>query len=86
MFVGSAYLYIVNPGYINNSGATYSEPFIVEQTDYLQGNFFEHPKTIITTDTGATMVLDGIVLVPESGVEVMIRDSLGIITIVKVGK
>ena len=63
---------------------TYSELFVIERADYLQGGFFTCSKTIITTDTGTTIVLNGMVLVPESGVEVMTRrDSSGIVTIVK---
>lgn len=62
---------------------TYSEPFIIERADYLQGGFFMHPKTVVTTDTGATIILNGIVLVPESGVEVVTRDDRGTITIIR---
>lgn len=62
---------------------TYSEPFVVERVDYLQGSFGYDPKTIITTDTGATMILNGIVLVPESGVKVITRNDSGVITIIK---
>jgi len=53
----------------------YSEPFTIERVEYLQGGFWEHPRTVTYQSDGSTIVVKGTLLVPSK--RATLRESLG---------
>lgn len=77
IMIGLLLVMWLNMPEVNNPGVEISEPFVIERIEYLQGGFGHCPRTVITKNTGETVVINGTALAPKRGVKVVIQTHLG---------